>query len=463
MTALTELFTANFAVATVSTGGATAPSAGSSETWTVASSAMFGAATTGVSVFHVSDQAAGKTGEIIAVTNVSGTTWTVTRGAEGTTPVTHSAPFSVQQAITAGFLAYLATLSGGGGSGTVTSVAAADASIVVSGTPTTTPTVATGTLDVVATQHPPAAAWSNNSKKITNVANGSGAQDAAAFGQLPSSSTPLALTAGGTGLSESSNAALLNGLGAASLSGAAFTGEVTVPPPVNPSNPVTKSYADAIASGLSVKPSVQEATTAALPSNTYASGALTATANGVLTVDGLAVSLGDRILVQNEATAANNGIYTCTTAGASGAAYVLTRAADMASGSQVPGAFVFVEQGTANAGAGFTVAAAGPFTIGTTAINWTQFSGAGEVLPGSGLAKTGNTLSLASSPALTGSPTAPTQAGTDNSTKLATTAYVTSAVTSLGLGSAATQPSSAFDSAGAAAAAAAYFLRVFAV
>jgi hypothetical protein len=87
---------------------------------------------------------------------------------------------------------------GGGGSGTVTSVAATDTSIVVSGTPTVTPTIATGTLDVIATQHPPAAAWSNNSKKITSLANGSGAQDAAAFGQLPSGSSPLATGSGGT-------------------------------------------------------------------------------------------------------------------------------------------------------------------------------------------------------------------------------------------------------------------------
>jgi trimeric autotransporter adhesin len=70
-----------------------------------------------------------------------------------------------------------------GGSGTVTSVTAADTSIVISGTPTVTPAVATNTLDVIAAQHPPAANWSNNSKKITSLANGSGAQDAAAYGQ----------------------------------------------------------------------------------------------------------------------------------------------------------------------------------------------------------------------------------------------------------------------------------------
>jgi hypothetical protein len=163
---------------------------------------------------------------------------------------------------------------------------------------------------------------------------------------------------------------------------------------------VTKAYADAIAQGLSVKPSVQEATAAALPANTYSNGAsgvgatLTAVLAGVLTVDGIAVALGDRVLVQNEAAPANNGIYTVTTLGTVGVAYILTRAVDMNTAASVPGAFAFTEQGTANAAAGFTVASEGPFTIGTTAITWTQFSGAGEITAGTGLSKSGNTLSL---------------------------------------------------------------------
>jgi hypothetical protein len=211
--------------------------------------------------------------------------------------------------------------------------------------------------------------------------------------------SPLPLAQGGTG--QASASAALAALGGAALAGAAFTGEVTVQAPVNPSDAVTKSYADAIAQGLSIKPSVQEATAAALPSNTYANGAsgvgatLTATANGALTVDGIAVAVSDRVLVQNEATASHNGIYQVTATGSGSAPYVLTRTADMNTASQVPGAFVFCEQGTVNAGAGFTVASAGPFTIGTTAITWTQFSGAGEVAAGHGLSKAGNQLSLA--------------------------------------------------------------------
>lgn len=130
---------------------------------------------------------------------------------------------------------------------------------------------------------------------------------------------------------------------------------------------------------LQVKPPVQEATAAALPSNTYASGALTATANGALTVDGVAVSAGDRVLVKNEAAPANNGIYTVTAAGAGGAKYVLTRTPDMAVAGEVPGALTFAEQGTVNVGSGFIVAGKGPYTIGTTAITWTQAFGPGSI------------------------------------------------------------------------------------
>ena len=94
--------------------GADAPSGGTSETWTVASSSTFPAAATGVTQFHVSDPA--QPSEIILVTNVSGTTWTVTRGAESTTPVAHAAGFTVKQVVTAGFLGGMLTLQATTGS-----------------------------------------------------------------------------------------------------------------------------------------------------------------------------------------------------------------------------------------------------------------------------------------------------------------------------------------------------------
>jgi hypothetical protein len=94
---LTEMVT-DLASTTIA-ATADAPAAGTTETWTVASSAAFPAITAAVSQFHVTDPAA--LTEIIAVTAVSGTTWTVTRGAEGTTPVTHAAGYTVKLVLTA--------------------------------------------------------------------------------------------------------------------------------------------------------------------------------------------------------------------------------------------------------------------------------------------------------------------------------------------------------------------------
>lgn len=96
----TEVF-ANDAATTVPLA-ADAPASGTPETWTVTSSSSFPAATTSITKFHVADPAAPS--EVILVTNVSGTSWSVTRGAESTTPVTHAAGFTVVQVIPAGWL-----------------------------------------------------------------------------------------------------------------------------------------------------------------------------------------------------------------------------------------------------------------------------------------------------------------------------------------------------------------------
>ena len=198
----------------------------------------------------------------------------------------------------------------------------------------------------------------------------------------------------------------------APLASPTFTGTVTVPSPINPTDAATKSYVDATAQGLSIKQSCQEATAAALPANIYNNGSsgigatLTATSLGALTVDGVAVQLGDRILVKNESTQANNGIYTMTTMGSVSVLYVLTRASDSNTSSELLGAFTFIENGSTNADSGFVNTNSGNITIGTTAVTYTQFSGAGSIIAGTGLSKTGNTLSIDGTVAtLTGSQT----------------------------------------------------------
>lgn len=160
-----------------------------------------------------------------------------------------------------------------------------------------------------------------------------------------------------------------------------------------------KSYVDSVAQGLAVKPSAAIATTGVLsPSNTYATNVLTATGVGILTIDGYNTLLNDYVLVKNEATAANNGLYKVTTQGTAGIAYVLTRAVEMTNSAQFTGAFIFVEQGTVNVSSGWVQTAIAP-TVGTTGIAFTQFSGTGEITVDATLTKAANQLSRA---ALTG-------------------------------------------------------------
>lgn len=163
----------------------------------------------------------------------------------------------------------------------------------------------------------------------------------------------------------------------------------------------TKAYVDGVASGLDTKASVRLATTGALPTVAYAPGAsgagatLTAGANGALTVDAVAPAAGNRILVKDQATAAQNGIYTVTNAGGASAAFVLTRATDADVSAEItPGMFTFVEEGTTNAKTGWVMTTAGAITVGTTAQTFTQFSGAGTYTAGTGLSLTGSAFSV---------------------------------------------------------------------
>jgi uncharacterized cupin superfamily protein len=145
--------------------------------------------------------------------------------------------------------------------------------------------------------------------------------------------------------------------------------------PTSAQDAATKAYVDAVKTGLDVKDSVKVATTANI------------TLSGTQTIDGVAVSADERVLVKDQSTASENGIYDCK-AGA------WARSSDFDADSEVTsGAFVFVEQGTANADSGFVLTTDGTITVGSTALSFTQFSGAGQITAGDGLQKSGNALS----------------------------------------------------------------------
>ena len=146
--------------------------------------------------------------------------------------------------------------------------------------------------------------------------------------------------------------------------------------PTDPQDAATKAYVDASRLGLDIKESVKAATTANI------------TLSGEQTVDGVALVAGDRVLVKNQSTASDNGIYTV----ASGA---WARALDFNTSTKVtPGAFTFVEQGSTSADSGWVLTTDGAITLGTTALTFAQFSGAGQIDAGNGLTKAGNTLAV---------------------------------------------------------------------
>ena len=173
----------------------------------------------------------------------------------------------------------------------------------------------------------------------------------------------------------------------------------SVAEPTQSSDAATKNYVDAVKTGLDVKDSVIVTTTGNLTA-TYSNGTsgvgATLTNSGTqaaITIDSRVLVVGERVLVKDQTTALQNGFYKVTTVGTVSTNWVLTRTVDADEDSEItPGAFTFVEEGTVGANNGYVCTNVGAITVGTTAITFVQFSGAGSVIAGDGLTKSGNTL-----------------------------------------------------------------------
>jgi hypothetical protein len=151
--------------------------------------------------------------------------------------------------------------------------------------------------------------------------------------------------------------------------------------PTSAQDAATKNYVDTTVQGIDWKASVKAATTANV---TLASDL----ENGDV-LDGVTLATGDRVLVKDQSTGSENGIYVVKVSGAP------DRSTDADAGAEVTANFaVFVEQGTVNSDSGFTLTNNGSVTIGSTALVFTQFTGLGQIVAGTGLDKTGNTLDI---------------------------------------------------------------------
>jgi hypothetical protein len=153
------------------------------------------------------------------------------------------------------------------------------------------------------------------------------------------------------------------------------SGTVSVAAPSSANHAASKSYVDNIANGLHWKDSVKVATVSNI------------TLSGTQTIDGIAISADERVLVRAQTSGSENGIYLCK-------AGSWSRAADMDAAGEFSGSAVFVQQGSTYADIGFVCTNDGDVTVGTTAITFTQFSGAGQFTAGDGLDLTGTTFSV---------------------------------------------------------------------
>jgi hypothetical protein len=173
---------------------------------------------------------------------------------------------------------------------------------------------------------------------------------------------------------------------------------VNLAAPVNSTDAATKQYVDDVAQGLHTHDSCNAATTTTLATisggtvtynnGTSGVGATLTTTGTYTTIDGVTLSNGMRILVKNEVTDANNGIYVRTSA------TVLTRADDFDTPAEMAGGdFTFVTAGTQYDNTGWVMT--DPVTtVGTTPVTWVQFSGAGTYTAGTGLTLTGTVFSV---------------------------------------------------------------------
>jgi len=182
-------------------------------------------------------------------------------------------------------------------------------------------------------------------------------------------------------------------LGASSLTLGGLTSVAVTQDPVSALQLATKQYVDAVAQGLDPKASCVAATTVDI------------TLSGTQTIDGIALIAGDRCLVKNQTLSQNNGIYVVS-------ASAWTRATDMDTWAEVPGAFTFIEQGTTWADTGWVCTSNAGGTLGTTPITWVQFAGVGSYTAGTGLTLTGTQFSITNTAVTAGAYGSATQVGT---------------------------------------------------
>ncbi len=295
-----------------------------------------------------------------------------------------------------------------GGTGTVTDVSVTLSDGITGNVTnsTTTPNIALGLGDI--TPNSIAAVGTITGSNLSGTNTGdvtiTGENYITLAGQLLTIGAPSANILTGTILASNVVNSSLTLLG----SDASFPGNPTTTTQSSTDNSTkvatTEYVTTAINAVLAMEPnksSCNYATTTALPTNIYNNGVsgvgatLTGVSVGALSVDGNTPSVGQDILVRNEATQANNGLYKVTTVGSGIAVYVLTRRTDFDSSTEIrSGDVTYILSGSTLSGTTWQMITGGTITVGTSNIVWTQIAGPGTYIAGTGLTLSGSTFSI---------------------------------------------------------------------
>lgn len=350
------------------------------------------------------------------VTSVSGTTNRIT-STGGTTPVIDiSASYVGQSSITTlgtigtGVWAGTAVAIAHGGTG-VTTIAAKSIWLANSADTITSVTPGAGQSIRINAGNTAWEAYTPSTGTVTavSIASANGFAGSSSGGATPALTISTSITGVLQGNGTAISAATTTGSGSvvlatsptlttASLGSSTAT---TQTPADNSTKVATTAYVDAAVLGQNFKEAAKYATTAALATVVYANGSsgvgatLTAVGVGALSLDGATPSVNDRILVKNQVSTFQNGIYTVTVVGTGATVFVLTRAVDANQSSEYKtGDSLFVTSGTANSSTTWAYTGIDSLVMGTDAITYVQTAGQGSFTQGAGITITGNSIAL---------------------------------------------------------------------